>query len=141
MWTKSYEVITKEVSAEQMWKLTTDINNWKNWDETVEHSELLNEFKVGSFFLLKPKGGPKVKIKIIELKENQKFVDETSFPLAKMTGEHIFEETENGLKIKVTMQVKGILRFVWIQLVAKGIVANLEKDLLNQIQHAKKIEL
>nr|WP_305049522.1 hypothetical protein [Elizabethkingia bruuniana] len=67
MWQKSYSVITKEVTKEQIWKLTTDIDNWKNWDSSVEDSKLLGDFKVGSFFMLKPKGGPKVKIKLIEI--------------------------------------------------------------------------
>ena len=69
MWTKSFSVVTKEVTKEQMWKLTTDIDNWKNWDDTVEDSKLKGEFKVGTFFMLKPKGGPKVNIKLIDVIE------------------------------------------------------------------------
>ena len=60
MWSKSYSVVTTEVTKEQIWKLTTDIDNWKNWDDTVEYSKLQGEFKVGECFILKPKGGPKV---------------------------------------------------------------------------------
>ena len=141
MWTKSHSIVTKEVTKEQMWKLTTDINNWKNWDNTVENSELLGEFSVGNFFMLKPKGGPKVKIKLIEIIENKKITDETTFPLAKMYGEHLYEETKEGLKITVTMSVKGIFSFLWIKLVAKGIVDDLPQDISNQIANAKLIKL
>lgn len=141
MWTKSHSIVTNEVTKEQIWKLTTDINNWKNWDDTVENAELLGEFKVGNYFMLKPKGGPKVKIKLIEIIENKKFIDLTNFPLAKMYGEHLYEETKEGLKITVTMSVKGFLSFLWIKLVAKGIVDNLEQDISNQIANAKLIKL
>ncbi|MCD0473300.1 SRPBCC family protein [Flavobacterium sp. EDS] len=139
MWTKSYSVITTEITKEQIWKLTTDINNWKKWDDTVEHSELIGEFKVGNYFILKPKGGPRIKIKLIEILENKKFTDLTTFPFAKMYGEHTYEETEEGLKICITMTVKGILSFLWVKLVAKEIVNHLPADIENQIKNAKKI--
>ncbi|PKF73831.1 SRPBCC family protein [Chryseobacterium sp. PMSZPI] len=139
MWTKSYSVTTKEVTKEQIWKLTTDIDHWKNWDETVEDSKLLGEFKVGEYFMLKPKGGPKVKIKLVEIIPFKKFTDQTSFPLAKMYGEHFYEETEDGLKITVTMTMKGLLSKIWIKLVANDIVKSLPEDIINQIKNAKKL--
>lgn len=139
MWKKTYSVLTREVTREQIWKLTTDINHWKDWDDTVEYSNLLREFKEGEFFILKPKGGPKVKIKIVEVIPFQKFTDLTSFPLAKMYGEHFYEETENGLKITVTMTVKGLLSKLWIKLVAHDIVKSLPEDIANQIKNAKKL--
>lgn len=139
MWTKSHSIVTKEVTKEQIWKLISNINKWNLWDDTVEYSELLGTFEAENYFILKPKGGPKVKIKLIEVIENQKFVDMTSFPLAKMYGEHLYEETKEGLKITVTMSVKGILSFLWIKLVAQGIVDNLHEDILTQIKAASKL--
>lgn len=139
MWQKSYSVTTKEITKEQIWKLTTDINNWKNWDDTVEDSKLLSDFEVGNYFMLKPKGGPKVKIQLVEIDPLKKFKDLTKFPLAKMYGEHIYEETNEGLKITIIMTVTGLLSFVWIKLVAKNIVADLPKDIANQIKNAKKL--
>lgn len=139
MWKKTYSVLTKEVTKEQIWKLITDIDRWKEWDDTVEYSNILGEFKEGESFILKPKGGPKVRIKIIEMIPFQKFTDLTLFPLAKMYGEHFYEETENGLKIKVTMTVTGLLSGLWIKLVARDIVKNLPEDIANQIKNAKQL--
>ncbi|WP_336960084.1 polyketide cyclase [Chryseobacterium contaminans] len=139
MWKKSYSVLTKEVTKEQLWKLTTDINHWKDWDDTVEYSNLSGTFKEGNSFILKPKGGPKVKIKLIEVIPLKKFTDLTSFPFAKMYGEHIYEETENGLKITITMTVTGLLSKLWIKLVANDIVQHLPEDIANQIKNAKKL--
>lgn len=139
MWKKSYSVLTKEVTKEQLWKLTTDINHWKDWDDTVEYTNLSGTFKEGNSFILKPKGGPKVKIKLIEVIPFKKFTDLTSFPLAKIYGEHIYEETENGLKITITMTVTGLLSKLWIKLVANDIVQHLPEDIANQIKNAKKL--
>ncbi len=139
MWTKSYSIVTKEVTKEQMWKLFADVNNWHTWDEGIEFAKMEGKFEKGNHFLLKPKGGPKLNIELIETIENVKFVDLTKFPLAKMYGEHLFEETPQGLKITTTMKVEGLLAFLWIKLVAKGIVDGLPNEMQMQIKTANKL--
>jgi hypothetical protein len=139
MWSKSYSIVTKDATKEQLWKLITDINRWHTWDSTVERAELLGEFKAGTYFLLKPKGAPQVKIKLIAVEENRKFVDMTSFPLAKMYGEHTYEDTPDGLKVTVTMKVEGLLSFLWIKLVAQDIVNHLPEDLAQQVKVASQL--
>ena len=56
-----------------------------------------------------------------------------------MYGEHTFEETNEGLKITTTMKVEGLLSFVWIKLVAQGIVDSLPKEMQQQITFASKL--
>ena len=139
MWTKSYTLETKEATKEQLWKLFADVNNWHIWDEGIESVKMEGKFEKGNHFLLKPKNGPKVKIELIETIENKKFVDFTKFPLAKMYGEHTFEETPNGLRITTTMRVEGLLAFLWIKLVAQNIVNSLPTEMIAQIKAASKL--
>jgi len=139
MWQKSYSIVTNEVTKEQMWKLHADVNNWSSWDESVEFAKLEGKFEKGNQFLFQPKGGPKLKIGIVEATENRSFTDCTKFPLATMYGEHTFEETANGLKITTTMKVEGILGFLWKKIVAQKIVDDLPKDMQQQIITAKKL--
>ena len=139
MWTRSHVVITKEVTKEQMWKLFSDVNNWQTWDESIEFAHLDGKFEQGNFFVFQPKGGPKIKLKILEAIENYKFVDLTTFPFAKMYGDHTFEETPDGLKLTTTMIVEGFLGFLWKKLVAQKIVDDLPKDMAIQIKAASKL--
>ena len=139
MWTRSHVVITKEVTKEQMWKLFSDVNNWQTWDESIEFAHLEGKFEQGNFFVFQPKGGPKIKLKILEAIENYKFVDLTTFPFAKMYGDHTFEETPEGLKLTTTMKVEGFLGFLWKKLVAQKIVDDLPKDMAIQIKAASKL--
>jgi hypothetical protein len=139
MWTKSHSIVSKEVTKEQIWKLFADVNNWHTWDAGIEYAKMEGKFEKGNHFELKPKGGPKVKIELIETSENKKFVDLTKFPLANMYGEHTFEETPNGLKITTTMKVDGLLTFLWVQLVAKNIANGLSKEMPQQIKFASKL--
>lgn len=138
MITKTFSTVTKEITAEQIWKLITDVNNWKKWDTSVDRSELHDEFAAGTFFTLKPKGGPGVKIQLVEVKPNTYFKDFTRFPLAKMYGEHWYEDTSDGLKITITMSIIGPLAFLWNKIVMKDIVDHLPDDIRMQINEAKK---
>jgi hypothetical protein len=139
MWTKSHSIVTKEVTKEQMWKLFADVNNWHTWDNGIEFAELEGKFEKGNHFMFQPKGGPKLKIQIVEAIKNENFTDFTKFPLAKMYGEHRFEDTPNGLKITTTMKVEGILGFLWRRIVARKIVDGLPVDMQEQINTASKL--
>ncbi len=139
MWTKSHSIVTKEVTKEQMWKLFSDVNNWNTWDHSIEFAELNGKFEKGNHFMFQPKGGPKLKIGIVDAVENHTFTNYTKFPLAKMYGEHTFEETQDGLKITTTMKVQGVLSFLWIKIVAQKIVDGLPTDMQDQIKAASKL--
>jgi len=137
---KTFTLTTAEISQEQIWKIISDVNNWKTWDEGVEFAELQGKFESNSSFLLRPKGGPKIKIQLVEVKDKTYFKDMTTFPLAKMYGEHWYEETPQGLKITVRMTMVGLLAALWYKIVMKDIVAGLDADAKALITAAKKIE-
>ncbi|MDJ1481195.1 SRPBCC family protein [Cytophagaceae bacterium YF14B1] len=139
MWIRSHSVTTQEVTKEQLWQLFADVDNWAAWDEGVEYAKLEGKFEKGAFFTLKPKGGPKVKIQLIETTKNKSFTDMTRFPMGRMYGEHTFEETTEGLRITTTMKVEGLLGFFWRKVVAQSIVDALPTEMLHQIQVAKKL--
>jgi hypothetical protein len=139
MWTKSHTLVTTEVTKEQMWKLFADVNNWHRWDTGIEYARMQGNFEKGNHFLLKPKKGPKIKIQLVEAIENKKFVDLTRFPMAKMYGEHTFEETPQGLKITTTMKVEGFMGFLWRKLVAQEIADGLPVEMEHQVQVARKL--
>ena len=139
MWTKSHSIVTKEVTKEQMWKLFADVNNWHTWDEGIEFAKMEGKFEKGNFFTLRPKGGPNVKVKLLETVENKSFLDVTKFPLAKMFDNHTFEETPQGLKITNTISVTGVLGFLWRKIVAQKIVDSLPNDMQTQIKAASKL--
>ena len=139
MWTKSHSIVTKDATKEQLWKLFANVNEWHTWDEGIEYAKLEGKFEKGNHFMLRPKGGPNVKVEFLETVENKMFLDVTKFPLAKMYDEHLFEETSQGLKITNTITVKGILSFLWVKIVAQKIADALPTDMQQQIKSASKL--
>lgn len=138
MWIKSHSTTTNAISKEQIWQLFADVNNWHTWDQGIEYARLEGNFEAGNQFTLRPKGGPNVKITLLEVVENSHFLDVTHFPLARMYDHHLFQETPEGLRITHTISVKGILGFLWVKLVAKKIADAMPEDVQQQIQAACK---
>jgi hypothetical protein len=136
MWQKSHTIVTKEATKEQIWKLFSDVNNWHQWDKGIEYAKMTGEFKKGNNIDLRPNGGPRVKIEIIHIEENKRFICATKFPLAVMCDDHIFEDTKDGLKITISISVKGLFSFIWRKLVAQKIVDNLPEEMCEQIKAA-----
>ncbi|MBI3519387.1 MAG: SRPBCC family protein [Bacteroidetes bacterium] len=139
MWTRTHSIITKDATAQQLWKLFSNVNQWHTWDTGIEYAKMEGAFVKGNRFILKPKGGPKVSIELVETTPDKSFTDFTRFPLAKMYGTHLFEETAEGLKVTTTMKVEGLLSFLWIKLVAQGIVDSLPVEMEAQVKHAGKL--
>lgn len=140
MWKKSYFIVTKEVTKEQVWQVFADVNHWHTWDNSVEYAHLLGEFQQGNFFELKPKNAPKSKVLIYKVIENKNFTAMMTLPFGKIYYEHLLEETTNGLKVSGTITVKGFLSFLWIKLIAQKMAKSLPQDIENQIKQAKKYE-
>jgi len=139
MWTKSYSIVTKEVTKEQMWKLISDVNNWHTWDKGIEFAKMGGNFEKGNKILLRPKGGPNVNIEILETIENKRFFDVSKMLFAKIYDDHIYEETENGLQITGIITVKGLLSFFWVKMVAQKLADSLPADIEEQIKAASKL--
>ena len=138
MWQKSYEVEATDVTPEQIWKVWADVNNWNEWDAAIEYARTKDPFEKGCKFELKPKGGPKVTIEIIECNQGRDFTDLTRFPLAKMYGLHEVKSIgDSRILLKTTMTVKGPLGFLWRKLVAQNIVNDLPVDTANIIALAR----
>ena len=138
MWSKTYSKRVKGFQAEQVWKVWTDINQWHTWQSDIEHAKLVGEFKVGNTFLLKPKGGPKVRIELIKIEYLKEFTDLTRFPGAKMYGSHEFITHGEELEIKTTMSIEGPLSFLWRKIVAEDIANGLQMQTDNLIEKARK---
>lgn len=139
MWSKTYSKKVKGMRADQVWKVWTDVNQWHTWQGDIEYAKLDGEFKVGNTFLLKPEGGPKVKIEILKVEPNRQFIDLTRFPGAKMFGSHEFFIHGDELVIKTTMSIEGWLSFLWRKLVAEGVANGMREQTDKLIEQARDV--
>jgi len=137
MWNKSYSKTVEGLNASQIWKVWTDVNQWHTWQDDIEYAKLDGEFRVGSVFRFKPKGGPNIQIELTEVKPNSVFVDLTRFPLARMFDSHELIDHGNKLEIKTTIRVEGPLSFLWRKLVAENVANGMKEQTERLIAKAR----
>lgn len=137
MWEKSYSIVTKEVTKEQIWQVWQDVKNWNSWDEDVIKSEIFGEFTTGTKGYLVPKGGPKTKFVIIDSQHQKSFSDRSLLPFCKLDFVHTLEETQTGLKVTHQIEISGLLGFLFVKVIGQNAVKNLPIAMKNLLEIAK----
>jgi hypothetical protein len=137
MWSSTYRQTITGVSRQKVWDAWTDVERWPAWQDDVEYAHLEGDFSEGSVIRFKPKGGPKVRIDLVDVQAPSRFVDVTRFPLARMTDTHEVVETAEGLEIRNTLRMEGPLAFVWRKLVGEGIARSLPEQTTSLVEHAR----
>lgn len=89
------------------------------WDQELESTSIEGPPTVGGRFFLKPRGGPKVAMRIEELSAPTRFVDVANLPLARMRTTHAFCSTASGTEVRVAIEIWGFLSPLWDRLVAR----------------------
>lgn len=138
-WGRTHKIRVKGLNKGQIWKVWENVNEWHKWDTDIEFARLEGSFAVGQNFLLKPKDGPKVKIKLVKVQPGEGFTDVTAFPLAKMYGIHEMKDTQDGLEITHTVRIEGPLGFLWKKIVAEKVAAGIEEQAVKMIKHAREV--
>jgi hypothetical protein len=128
MWSRTHSTTVRGLGAAQLWRVWTDVNQWHTWQPDIEYARLDGAFAAGRTFVLKPKGGPKVKIEIVAAEPGSRFTDLTRFPGARMYGNHEFVVRDDGLEIRTTIRVEGPLGFGWRKIVAEGIASGMAEQ-------------
>jgi len=122
---KSYTyTTTTDVAAEKLYRAITDINRWPEWDRELEATTHDGKLTPGSPFTLKPKGGPKLAMEVVEANAPMRFDDLAHLPLAKLRMSHSFTpRTEGGTGIEIKIEVFGPLGFLWDRILARKLAA------------------
>ncbi|MBI3546477.1 MAG: polyketide cyclase [Gammaproteobacteria bacterium] len=102
-----------------MFATIADVDSWNKWDVDLEFTRMDGAAQVGAGFILKPRGGPRIKIFIEEFQTPARFVDVAQLPLAKMRTVHEFIQSGRRTTIRVTIQTWGPLGFFWRKIVAE----------------------
>jgi hypothetical protein len=94
---------TAESSIHDIWAIWVDVNNWKNWDNGIAHTEIRDSFKVGNKFSLTPQGGEPVEITLKTVTQGEEFSDEAVLPFGTIRNAHRVKAV--GKKIQLTHEI------------------------------------
>ena len=69
--------IEVSATAETIWKIFRDVDNWKRWNSGIEEITIEGPFISGTWFTMKPPFEEAMRAQLVEVKENERFIDET----------------------------------------------------------------
>ena len=110
MWT--FEVsapIAGAVSStpQAVWQYWTDVEKWRDWDESLLSSTLSGPFKVGTRGELTPHGMSAMPFELTEVTPLKSFSNSTPLPGATIAFRHWLEQTAEGLNITHQATLSG----------------------------------
>jgi len=76
MWKNEHSIETS-ASPEVIWSFFRDVAGWKKWNAGIEKIEIHGPFAAGTEFFMTPPGQETLSTRLIEVRENEVFVDET----------------------------------------------------------------
>ena len=135
MKTYRFDSVTR-VPADCLFATIADIRHWPAWDAELESTEHDGSLAGGSRFWLKPRGGPRVRMEIVDATAPGRFVDLCHLPLAKMRTSHVFEPVPEGTRLRITIEVWGPLGFLWDRIVARKLADGLAAQAAAFVAHA-----
>jgi hypothetical protein len=110
---------TTDVPVGKLYGAMADIVRWPDWDDDIEATTHDGSASPGSPFTLKPRGGPKVAMEIVEATAPTRFVDLARLPLGRMRTSHVFTPEAAGTQVDIRIDVWGPLGFLWDRVVTR----------------------
>lgn len=114
----------------KIFQLYENIESWRSWDPEVADVHLPDGLKVGSTGWLKPRAGPKAKIRVSEVTQGRSFTVESALPLCRMTFNHQLKAGPNQTEATHWAEFFGPLSFIFRRLIGKQIKASLPQTML-----------
>lgn len=75
MWNTEHSLETT-VAPEAIWRRWQDVERWPEWNGDIERISLDGPFAPGATIMMKPRGQDTVELRIAEVVEDERFVDE-----------------------------------------------------------------
>ena len=95
MWTHE-ESIEIAAPPARIWQLFKDVAGWRRWNAGIEHIEIHGAFASGTTFSMKVPGGDEFTSLLVDVRENECFVDETIIDGTRVVVRHELRSTPSG---------------------------------------------
>jgi carbon monoxide dehydrogenase subunit G len=107
MWQNDFSIET-DASPKTVWAVFCDIQGWKNWISGLDSIEMKGPFAKGTVYTFTPAGQGPLTSRLVEVKENEYFIDETSMGEVVVRVTHRIEALPSGrTRITYSPQVTG----------------------------------
>lgn len=103
------ESIDIAAPPERVFALWADPSAWPRWDPDIEEASLEGAFAAGSAGSIKPRGAPRTRIVLREVKPPAAFTAVSRLPLCRMVFEHALAPVAGGCRVTHAVRFEGAL--------------------------------
>ncbi len=93
MWTSEHSTETTAAPA-AIWRAWAEVEHWPEWNADIEEIELIGPFATGSTIAMRPRGQAMVELRLAEVVEGQRFIDEADIGGTTIRTEHRIERLD-----------------------------------------------
>jgi len=112
----------------QIFARYADVASWQTWDSELVDVQLPT-FAQGASGWLKPRQGPKSKIKLVEVKQDRSFTVESALPLCRMQFGHDLADEDDQTRVTQWVCFTGALAPLFRRLIGKNVARSLPDTL------------
>jgi hypothetical protein len=94
-------------TAATLWNIIRDVPGWRRWNAGIEHVELEGPFASGTWFTMKPPGQDAFRSRLLEVREGERFVDETRVEDLVVTVDHRLERAGANTRVTYALRASG----------------------------------
>lgn len=105
----------------RVFALWADAAAWPRWDPDLEEASLDGAFARGSHGTLKPRGGPRTRIELVDVVEPESFTAVSRLPGCRMVFAHRVSPLPDGCRVTHAVRFEGPLAFVFRRLIGPSI--------------------
>ena len=107
MWEYEHSAETT-ASRQAIWSVWRNVADWGSWNGDIEAIELRGPFAEGSTISMTPAGQDPVHLRLADVRENERFVDEAEFPGITVRTIHRLDQLdEHRLRVTYRMEITG----------------------------------
>ena len=107
MWQREFSIETP-ASPAAIWRLFQDVAGWKSWNAGIEEISIAGPFAEGTEFTMKPPGQDAFTSRLVRVRENEVFEDETIIDGIRAVVSHRLEKVGAALtRITYAASVAG----------------------------------
>lgn len=105
MWTTEHSIETN-ATVDAIWRAWADVSRWPEWNADIERIELTGPFAAGSMIAMTPRDQDQVQLRLSDVVEGSRFVDEAEVAGTIVRTTHSIE-TLDGQRVRVVYRLEA----------------------------------
>ncbi len=120
----------------QIWNVWQDVENWKNWDQEIELSQIDGPFQAGTTGCTKFVGTPLFKTLLTQVEPLKSVVQEAYLSFAKVVSYQSMSQVAGKTRVTFQVEVRGPLSLFYACILGRFVRKKIPMEMEEMIRRA-----